>query len=46
MVDLDRWALARAASLQEEVIDAYRNYEFHSIYQKVHNFCVVEMGSF
>ncbi len=26
--------------------EAYRNYDFHSIYQKVHNFCVVEMGSF
>ncbi len=46
MVDIDRWALARAASLQDEITDAYRNYEFHSIYQKVHNFCVVEMGSF
>jgi isoleucyl-tRNA synthetase len=45
-VEIDRWALARAGSLQEEVTEAYRNYEFHSIYQKVHNFCVVEMGSF
>ena len=34
LVDLDRWALARAASLQDEVIEAYRNYEFHLIYQK------------
>ena len=25
---------------------AYRNYEFHDIYQKVHNFCVVELGGF
>jgi isoleucyl-tRNA synthetase len=46
LVDLDRWALARAASLQQEVIEAYRNYEFHLIYQKVHNFCVVELGAF
>ncbi len=46
LVDLDRWALARAVSLQQEVIEAYRNYEFHQIYQKVHNFCVVELGSF
>ncbi len=46
LVDLDRWALARAASLQEEIVEAYRNYEFHRIYQQVHNFCVVELGSF
>jgi isoleucyl-tRNA synthetase len=46
MVDLDRWALARAASLQQLVVEAYRKYEFHRIYQEVHNFCVVELGSF
>jgi isoleucyl-tRNA synthetase len=46
LVELDRWALARAAALQAEVVEAYRNYEFHLIYQKVHNFCVVELGAF
>jgi isoleucyl-tRNA synthetase len=46
LVDLDRWALARARMLQEEVIAAYRSYDFHLIYQKVHNFCVVDMGGF
>ncbi len=46
LVDLDRWALARAASLQNEVVEAYRSYQFHLIYQKVHNFCVVELGAF
>ena len=44
MVALDRWALARARALQEEVIAAYRSYDFHDIYQKVHNFCVVDLG--
>jgi isoleucyl-tRNA synthetase len=46
LLELDRWALARAAKLQEEVVEAYRKYEFHLIYQKVHNFCVVELGAF
>jgi isoleucyl-tRNA synthetase len=46
MIALDRWAVARAAALQEEVIRAYRSYEFHLIYQKVHNFCVLDMGGF
>ena len=46
LVDLDRWAIARTRGLQQEVIEAYRNYDFHLIYQKVHNFCVVDMGGF
>ena len=46
MVSLDRWALDRARALQDEVIGAYERYEFHHIYHKVHNFCVVEMGGF
>jgi isoleucyl-tRNA synthetase len=46
LVDLDRWALARTRELQDEVIAAYRSYDFHLIYQKVHNFCVVDMGGF
>ena len=28
------------------VVTAYRNYEFHDIYQEIHNFCVVELGGF
>lgn len=44
MVGLDRWAVRAAAELQEEVIAAYRDFEFHLIYQKVHNFCVVTLG--
>ncbi|MGI9245524.1 MAG: class I tRNA ligase family protein, partial [Steroidobacteraceae bacterium] len=46
MVALDRWALQRTRELQEEVIAAYRSYDFHLIYQKVHNFCVLDMGGF
>jgi len=46
LLELDRWALARAGALQAEVIRAYRDYDFHLIYQKVHGFCVVELGAF
>jgi isoleucyl-tRNA synthetase len=28
------------------VLEAYRGYAFHLIYQKVHNFCSVDLGSF
>ena len=46
MLPLDRWAADRALQLQQEVIAAYDNYQFHQVYQKVHNFCAVDMGSF
>jgi isoleucyl-tRNA synthetase len=31
--------------LQEEILEAYDHYLFHLIYQKIHNFCSVDMGS-
>jgi isoleucyl-tRNA synthetase len=46
LVAIDRWVIAKTFALQNEVLTAYRNYEFHVIYQKVHNFCVVELGGF
>ena len=44
LVAIDRWAIRKAFTLQNDVVTAFRNYEFHDIYQKVHNFCVVELG--
>jgi isoleucyl-tRNA synthetase len=46
LVAIDQWAIAQSFTLQNDVVTAYRNYEFHDIYQKVHNFCVVELGGF
>ncbi|MEA3274802.1 MAG: isoleucine--tRNA ligase [Pseudomonadota bacterium] len=46
MIELDRWAVDRALQLQEAIIQAYRDYQFHLIYQRVHNFCVLDMGGF
>ncbi len=44
LVALDRWAIARTQALQQEIAGAYRDYAFHLIYQKIHNFCVVDLG--
>ncbi|MGD9597602.1 MAG: isoleucine--tRNA ligase [Steroidobacteraceae bacterium] len=44
LVALDAWAIARARTLQTEIVQAYRDYAFHLIYQKVHNFCIVDLG--
>jgi isoleucyl-tRNA synthetase len=46
MVAIDQWAVTKAFALQNDVVTAFRNYEFHDIYQKIHNFCVVELGGF
>jgi len=46
MLELDRWAVDRAVQLQEEIIAAYGDYQFHLIYQKIHNFCVNDLGGF
>lgn len=46
MLALDRWAVERTAELQKEIIEAYNRYQFHLIYQKLHNFCVVDLGGF
>jgi len=46
MVQLDRWIVGQTAKLQQEIIHAYNHYQFHLIYQKLHNFCVVELGGF
>ncbi|CAH0993201.1 Isoleucine--tRNA ligase [Sinobacterium norvegicum] len=46
MIALDRWAVDRAHELQQELIEAFDNYQFHMIYQKIHNFCAVDMGGF
>jgi isoleucyl-tRNA synthetase len=46
MLPLDRWAVDRARRLQQLIVAAYESYEFHLIYQKVHNFCSVDMGAF
>ena len=46
LVELDLWVVQRAAQLQQEMIEAYDNYQFHLVSQKLMNFCTVELGSF
>ncbi|MGZ8097130.1 MAG: isoleucine--tRNA ligase, partial [Methylosarcina sp.] len=42
LLALDRWVMDRAYTLQEEVKAAYESYQFQTIYQKVHQFCVID----
>ncbi|MHB1567492.1 MAG: isoleucine--tRNA ligase [Acidiferrobacter sp.] len=43
---LDRWALAHAARLDDEIRSAYAQFQFHLVTQNVHQFCVVDLGGF
>ena len=44
--EVDRYILAQFYRLTERVIKAYGDYEFHTVYHGVHNFCTVDLGSF
>ena len=46
LLALDRWVVDRAYQLQHEIISAYTDYQFHLIVQKLHHFCVVDLGGF
>ncbi|WP_273392197.1 isoleucine--tRNA ligase [Actinobacillus porcinus] len=46
MISLDRWAVDCAYQAQAEIKEAYDNYQFHTVVQRLMRFCSIEMGSF
>lgn len=46
LLEIDHWALLKLHQLIQKVTEAYQNYEFHTAYHLLHNFCAVEMSSF
>ncbi len=44
LVLLDAWILNKAHGLQKEIIESYETFQFHAICQKLHHFCVVDLG--
>ncbi|MFT5425497.1 MAG: isoleucyl-tRNA synthetase [Gammaproteobacteria bacterium] len=46
MLELDKWAVDQATLLQKDIQSAYDNYQFHQIFQKLQQFCGVEMSGF
>ncbi|WP_387462791.1 isoleucine--tRNA ligase [Photorhabdus sp. RM323S] len=46
MAVLDRWAVGRAQAAQADITKCYDEYDFHSVVQRLMQFCSVEMGSF
>ncbi len=46
MLEIDRWALARTAQFQAEVLAHYEVYEFHPVVAKLQVFCSEDLGAF
>ncbi|MDX1803884.1 MAG: isoleucine--tRNA ligase [Alcanivorax sp.] len=46
MLALDRYIVDRALQLQDEIKALYDGYHFHQVYQKLHNFCALDLGGF
>ncbi len=46
MPELERWVLHRLWSLDHLVRKACTDYDFHSIYRHLHDFCAVELSAF
>jgi isoleucyl-tRNA synthetase len=46
MLEIDRYALARAAQFQAEVLAHYEVYEFHPVVAKLQVYCSEDLGAF
>jgi isoleucyl-tRNA synthetase len=45
MLEIDLWALAALDSVVADVRDAYESYDFHGVYQTLHQFCTVTLSA-
>jgi len=43
--EVDRWILDRLARLVDRVVRAYEEYQFHTAFHAVHNFCAVDLSA-
>jgi isoleucyl-tRNA synthetase len=43
--EVDRWILDRLARLIARVTRAYEDYQFHTVFHAVHNFCAVDLSA-
>ncbi|NQY44070.1 MAG: class I tRNA ligase family protein, partial [Legionellales bacterium] len=46
LLELDKYMMYKTKSLQKVIVNYYEEYQFHNIYQKIHNFCTVDLGGF
>ena len=46
LLALDQYIVAVAAQTQAAIVAAYDAYQFHSVVQKIHHFCAIDLGGF
>jgi len=46
LLSLDRWAIAKSLELQDGIIEAYKEFNFHLIHHKLQHFCTIDLGGF
>ena len=46
LLEIDRWALSRAAELQADILAHYERYEFHPVVSKLQVYCSEDLGAF
>ncbi len=46
LLEVDRYALSRAAQLQDEILAHYKVYEFHPVVAKLQLYCSEDLGGF
>jgi isoleucyl-tRNA synthetase len=46
MLEIDRYALSRAAQLQADILAHYKVYEFHPVVAKLQIYCSEDLGAF
>ncbi|PYS52981.1 MAG: isoleucine--tRNA ligase, partial [Acidobacteria bacterium] len=45
MLEIDHWALAKLDEIVSQVNEAYKTYEFHTVYHALYNFCIVTLSA-
>ena len=45
LAEIDKWALLRLEQVKEKVTKAYDEYQFHTQYHTIHNFCTVDLSA-
>jgi len=46
LLEIDRWALARASELQADILKHFEVYEFHPVVAKLQVYCSEDLGAF
>jgi isoleucyl-tRNA synthetase len=46
LLEIDRWAMSRTQNLIKNVSAAYESCDFHEVFHRLYNFCIVDLSNF